>query len=656
MIKLSKLSNLHEGSIQLTSDERNQVEEMLPEILKIIQGSRVEKYTAIDSIKYKLADGTAASCDIYVGNDQPGAMAYYQTQELNDHTDNYIVIQQQPFKVYFGFLNALRTTATGDKNPGIELLRQALKHELIHAKDPATNHHYLKEPYDMKSDKVYYKSWKEFQTMTGQFFEAITTGVERIMNDNPSADDIRKIEHALKNILKFYAGKTAVLDIVTADFIQDTGKRNIFQTLIKIADVFYEALVNTLGISTVTRNVLDTYVAYINGIKIYNPSGYKEFLKDLYKTIDQAKDNVNKILDDKRKSGDNSVPANIKITEMKHKRLYERFKLANLLKEEKSKEELAAELKKAFDGGLQSTLNFLNSPDGKSDIVRNDILLNPQTDGAMSDDVVDVKTASGLAMDYKPTQSEIDLMKSVSWPLGSAKNLIQAIRTGPTAMGIVTSGDLIIDGHHRWSGAISIGGNNAKISGKDVDWPGKDTKEKLAAAQIAIAATIGPGKKIPSQAKSFKTNIMGKSSTEIANMIMSNVNKQTDANAPGALLNDKMIKDLVANEVSGADIVYDWLGGKPFENDSKNKGYKLRLAIANKVAENLKNLPDNPDAPPRKDMPQFDPSVEGPKIDDVIPKLSGKNTGDINMAPPYKTESVNKKLDSMLNKTIIKIK
>lgn len=341
---------------------------------------------------------------------------------------------------------------------------------------------------------------------------------------------------------------------------------------------------------------------------------------------------------------------------MKHKRLYERFKLANLLKEEKSKEELAAELKKAFDGGLQSTLNFLNSPDGQSDIVRNDILLNPQTDGAMSDDVVDVKTASGLAMDYKPTQSEIDLMKSVSWPLGSAKNLIQAIRTGPTAMGIVTSGDLIIDGHHRWSGAISIGGNNAKISGKDIDWPGKDTKEKLAAAQIAIAATIGPGKKIPSQAKSFKTNIMGKSSTEIANMIMSNVNKQTDANAPGALLNDKMIKDLVANEVSGADIVYDWLGGKPFENDSKNKGYKLRLAIANKVAENLKNLPDNPDAPPRKDMPQFDPSVEGPKIDDVIPKLSGKNTGDINMAPPYKTESVNKKLDSMLNETIIKIK
>lgn len=305
------------------------------------------------------------------------------------------------------------------------------------------------------------------------------------------------------------------------------------------------------------------------------------------------------------------------------------------LKEDKSREELAAELTAAFKAGPAATRKFLDSKDGMSDIVRKDILLNPQTDGNTGDDPVAVGSAGGAAMDFKPTQSEIDLMKSVSYPLGSAKTLIDAITSGPTAKGIVTSGDLIIDGHHRWSGAIAIGGDNAKIAGTDVDWPGTGTNEKLAAAQIAIAATIGPGKPIPSQAEGFDTNIMGKSADGIAKMIMSNIGKQTDPGAPGPLLNDKMIKDLVADEVSNADVVFDWLGGKPFQDKSSNKGYKLRLAIAKKVGENLAKLPNNPEAPERKDMPQFDPKVQGPKLDTVKGQLGGKSQGDINIAPPY---------------------
>jgi len=333
-------------------------------------------------------------------------------------------------------------------------------------------------------------------------------------------------------------------------------------------------------------------------------------------------------------------------------------KLAGLrLTEAKSREELAAELAAAFKKGPAATRAFLDSEDGMSDIVRTDLLLNPQTDGSMSDDTVNVGSAQGPAMEFKPTQSEIDLMKSVSWPLGSAKNLIDAINSGPVAQGIVTSGNLIIDGHHRWSGAISIGGDKAGISGTDVNWPGQNTQEKLAAAQIAIAATLGPGKSIPSQSKPFKTNIMGANAEAISKMIMNNINKQTDAKAPGALLNDKMIKDLVAGEISGADTVYDWLGGKPFEDNSSNKGYKLRLAIAKKIGENLAALPKNPDAPERKDMPQFDPSVGGPKINSVTGMLKGKSKGDYNVAAPFTAkESVNKRLDSMLKESFIKIK
>jgi len=343
-------------------------------------------------------------------------------------------------------------------------------------------------------------------------------------------------------------------------------------------------------------------------------------------------------------------------------------KLAGILIEAKSREELAAELAAAFKKGPEATRAFLDSTEGQSDIVRNDLLLNPQTDGSMSDDTVSVGTAQGAAMDFKPTQSEIDLMKSVSWPLGSAKTLTDSITSGPTAVGIVTSGDLIIDGHHRWSGAIAIGGNNAKISGKDVNWPGKNTKEKLAAAQIAIAGELGPGKPIPSQDKPFKTNIIGPeiNSVAIGKMIMDNVNKKTDPNAPGALLNDKMMQNLTSGENKDINIVLKWLGpladrvkdkvgpGKPSSDDSI---YQLRLAIATKVGQNLENLPNNPDAPARKDMPQFDPSVGGPKIDAITNKLSGKNQGDINMAPPFnQKESVNKKLDNMLKESIIKIK
>lgn len=330
-------------------------------------------------------------------------------------------------------------------------------------------------------------------------------------------------------------------------------------------------------------------------------------------------------------------------------------KFQQFLNEAASKEELAAKLRDAFKEGPAATRAFLDTADGQSDIMRNDILLNPQLDGEISDDVVKVSGAGGAAMGYLPTQSEIDLMKSVSWPLGSAKTLIDAISSGPVAKGIVTSGNLIIDGHHRWSGAIAIGGDKAQIQGKNVNWPGSNTDEKLAAAQIAIAASIGTGKPIPSQDKPFDTNIMDQNPDGIANMIMANINKQTDPNAPGPLLNDKMIKDLVANEVSGADIVYNWLGGKPFNDTSKNKGYKLRLAIAKKVGENLAALPKNNDAPARKDMPQFDPSVGGPTLDTVTKILGGGKSGDANVSPPFAQENkIQKRLNGYLKESINK--
>jgi len=323
------------------------------------------------------------------------------------------------------------------------------------------------------------------------------------------------------------------------------------------------------------------------------------------------------------------------------------FKLKSLLLED-SREELSDKLEKAFKAGPAATRKFLDSPDGMSNAVRKDLLLTPDQDGTYTDDTVDVTAGSGDAKGFMPTQSEIDLMKSVSFPLGSVKTLADMIQR-PVAAGIVVSDDLIIDGHHRWSGAIAIGGDDAQVLGKDVQWPGTDTAEKLAAAQLAIAAKLGPGKKTPSQSKGFSTNIMGKPAFGIFSMIMSNINKQTDPNAPGPLLNDKMMNTIANTKDKDNATIMKWLG-KPGERvaQAENKVRALRLAIAEKVAQNLAALPSNPSAPERKDMPQFDTKVKGPKLGTVTPSLTGK-AGGFNISPPFVKDSIIK-LKSLLGK------
>tara|TARA_R110000851_G_scaffold147563_2_gene287511 strand:- start:863 stop:1834 length:972 start_codon:yes stop_codon:yes gene_type:complete len=321
------------------------------------------------------------------------------------------------------------------------------------------------------------------------------------------------------------------------------------------------------------------------------------------------------------------------------------IKMKRLLLED-TREELASKLEKAFKAGPAATRMFLDSPEGSSEIVRKDILLSPDQDGQDPDDKVAVGAASGPASAYLPTQSEIDLMKSVSYPLGSVKTFADAVRK-PMAGGIVTSNNLVIDGHHRWSGAISIGGDDAQVSGKNVKWPGTNTAEKLAAAQLAIAAKLGPGKKTPTQSKGFKTNIMGKGAGAIAKMIMANINKQTDAGAPGPLLNDDMMNTIAnTQDKDNADIM-KWLGSAGDRiSQSENKVRALRIAIATKVGQNLAELPANPEAPARKDMPQFDDKVGGPDLDSVTPELTGK-AGGYNVSPPFVKDGIIKLKDLM---------
>jgi hypothetical protein len=345
MIKLIDL--LKEGTISLTQDERDQIERLIPDIIKIIKGPKIksDQYEKVDWINFEYADKTPGKAFIWVGNDYPKASAYFNTNDRNNPTDNSIVVQQHAYSSDFGSAYAMYNNLVGDKNIGIERLRAVLKHELIHAKDPATNHHYLKEPYDPNSEELYYKSWAEFQTMTGQFFEAITTGVDRILISDPSKvasinkwkESIKKIDTSLNDILNFYSGKSKSMSQSTADFIQDTGQRNSFQSLLTFAKNLLKNIARPM-IGTIPTDALDLYNFFINKIKTYNPEGYKEFLKDLYKTIDQAKDKVNTALDTARKNpnlNSSDIPSNINLTENKNttnKEFLKMQKIAGIIK------------------------------------------------------------------------------------------------------------------------------------------------------------------------------------------------------------------------------------------------------------------------------------------------------------------------------------
>jgi hypothetical protein len=373
MIKLINI--LKEGRIYLTADETRQIEEMIPGIIDAIKGGWISKndYKEVGQINYESADKTPGSVKIYIANDYPNAGGYFQTNDPKNSNDNAIVIQQGAYDKYFtnidGLINKTHKILTGDENAGIESLRRTLKHELIHAKDPARNQYrsnwsivadsnlwvatytsgdgkrtksfkfksedeaisFVKQQqlksYDPNDPQNYYKSWTEFQTMTGQFFEVIVAGINRI--DVSTIENVKKIEIALSEILNFFSGKSTEFSQETYDFIQNTQSRNLFQKLIKSTENFIVKSGFTFG-NKPTESALDTYIAYINLIKTYNPEGYKEFLKDLYKLIDIVKDQLNKHLLKK------NIQYQVKVKEMQYINEVKRFqKLANIINESK---------------------------------------------------------------------------------------------------------------------------------------------------------------------------------------------------------------------------------------------------------------------------------------------------------------------------------
>jgi hypothetical protein len=295
MIKL--LDIIEEGTLTLTPEERQQVEDLLPVIIDNIKRPIPDNFGDVwecGEITYTYADGEIGKTQVAVGHIQDTARAYFNAYDRNNRTDNWIVINQKAFKPYFPsstFQNLdqkFTNTITGNENTGIERLRQVLKHELIHAKDPALNHHFSNTPYQTpdKDESIYYKTWAEFQTFTGQFFESLISGTDRVLRGTNTASDVKRVEKVLSNILRYFAGKDKTINLETKEFIDGTGSRNIFQKI-------FNFIKQIIRMPSDSDYAMSEYIYFLSKIKQYNPEGYKEFLKDLYKTIKTIEEKVN---------------------------------------------------------------------------------------------------------------------------------------------------------------------------------------------------------------------------------------------------------------------------------------------------------------------------------------------------------------------------
>lgn len=278
--------------------------------------------------------------------------------------------------------------------------------------------------------------------------------------------------------------------------------------------------------------------------------------------------------------------------------------------------------------------SFLNGA-GKDPKVRK-LLSFGRGDGSPDDESLDVKEVSAPVKGLLPTQKEIELGKSVGWPLahfGTMKKIIAGkdLKLGkPGSEQIIINGDLIIDGHHRWSQAYAIN-PAATISSYDLGLPTSKASASLALTQFAIGSTLTKGEEVPS-ATAGGFNILNTSKDKIFDAIIDHIDETIEKRA-GPILGENVVKKFIQ----------DSKVAEHFGLSSDMSVEDARQKIATKVANNLASLPSAATgSPPREDMPQLDQAKGGVK--GVINNLEKGAVNFIEpLLPGQKKESIQKK-------------
>ena len=215
---------------------------------------------------------------------------------------------------------------------------------------------------------------------------------------------------------------------------------------------------------------------------------------------------------------------------------------------------------------------------------------------------INFRTVAPVVGNLKPTQNEIDVDKSLKFPLTSPESARICLKGGLIAVAgkrIITAGEgkYIIDGHHRWSQVCALN-PSAKIAAIDLS-DVKDPMKALKATQLGIAADLG---KVPT------ANVQG------TNLL-------------------KMSKDALISYVEKT-ITPDVI--EVFKNAGKGDNAK---SIGEFIWTNIEKMQkDNqpvPGAPKRDIMPQTDDAT---KWQDLAPDLSKVST--INLVKPSLKEEI----------------
>jgi len=296
------LLSINEGAISLTPEENQEVNELVPFFIEGIKNKKIG-VVLTNPIKYKMASGETAYFRPYIYDEDDQTAAHFRSENEQDLEDNLIGINYNYYGPAFdGTISKIWSYLTGDSPK--ENLISSIKHELIHAKDPATNQHKLKVEYDPSNPSNYYGSWTEFPAQTGEFLEALKTRtledieeIKRYSTDDSKLLKAKELQSYFQDILDFYSGKDKTFNSETWEWISGGEKGDYAQQFVKnIINFGFDFLGFRISPGWEQLNQLGKFAAKIEAIKQYNPEGYKEFQKDLYKLIQELIDKINSVL------------------------------------------------------------------------------------------------------------------------------------------------------------------------------------------------------------------------------------------------------------------------------------------------------------------------------------------------------------------------
>lgn len=176
-----------------------------------------------------------------------------------------------------------------------------------------------------------------------------------------------------------------------------------------------------------------------------------------------------------------------------------------------------------------------------------------------------VKRTAISVKDLKPTQNEIDVDKSLQFPLTDGASAQNCLKGGAVMIAkpiISFNGEYIIDGHHRWSQLYAMN-PDAKIVAFDFSNPKvKGPIGALKLAQLAIVAT--GASKIPSQ------DVKGKNLLQMGEKdVKAYVTDKITDNCINALAEKEIVKGEGEEETKKEAADYIWTNVKSMQATSQ---------------------------------------------------------------------------------------